>query len=258
MRDPHSILITGASSGIGAALARAYAAPGVTLALTARDGGRLAEVADACRAAGARVTEALLDVRDHEALAAWARGIDENSPLDLVIANAGVTGGHRGPAAEETLADLHRLIAVNLLGTCNTIYAVMEPMRRRGHGQIAIISSLNALRGLPYSPAYCASKAALNSYGQSLRAWLRPHGVQVSVVLPGFVATPMSARVQGPKPMMVDSKQAARRIKEGLSRGRSRIAFPLILDWGQRALSFFPAAPIDLMLNKIDVSIREE
>jgi short-subunit dehydrogenase len=258
MHDPKSVLITGASSGIGAALAKAYAAPGVSLAVAGRNSDRLRGVADACRTAGARVTEGLIDVTDHDALARWVEAIETTSPLELVIASAGITGGHRGPEAEESLSDLRRVLEVNFLGACNTVYAVMAPMRRRRRGQIALISSLNALRGLPYSPAYCASKAALNSYGESLRAWLHPDGIEVTVVMPGFVETPMSARVRGPKPMMIGPERAARRIKNGLDRGRRRIAFPVVLDWGQRALALLPSGPVDQVLRKVPVTISDE
>jgi short-subunit dehydrogenase len=256
MRRADSILITGASSGIGAALARAYARPRVRLALTGRHRERLAGVAAACTDAGAIVIHQPIDITDEGNISAWIREVDDALTLDLVIANAGVTGGHRGAGDEESLADLQRIMAVNFFGATITAHAVIPAMRRRRRGQIAFISSIAALRGLPYSPAYCASKAALNVYGESLRAWLRPEGIEIAVVLPGFVDTPMAARVAGPKPFMISAERAARIIRRGLARGRTRIAFPRLLDLGQRAIAAFPAAPVDFILNRIAVGIR--
>jgi short-subunit dehydrogenase len=255
MRNPGCVLITGASGGIGAALARIYARPGVTLAVTGRNADRLHKTAEASRNAGAKVIERVLDLHDQPALAAWIAAIDADHPLDLVIANAGITGGHRGPEAEEDLAGLREIMEINFVAACATVHAAMAPMRRRHRGQIALMSSIAGLRGLPYSPAYCASKAALITYGEALRAMLRSDGVAVSVILPGFVATPMSAQVSGPKPLMIDADRAARIIAHGLARRRARIAFPLPLYWLQRALTFLPAASVDMVLNRVRVTV---
>src|SRR6516164_6491886 len=192
VRDPRSILITGASSGIGAALARAYAAPRTRLAICGRDTARLATVANLCRERGAEVIETCLDVTEAPAVAAWIDTADRASPLELVIANAGVQGGLWRDGCGETLDELHRVMDVNFGGVSNTIYPVLPAMRRRRRGQIALIASLAALRGLPYSPGYCASKAAVRIYGEALRSWLAPEGIDVSVVLPGFVETRLS------------------------------------------------------------------
>src|SRR6516225_200681 len=162
VRDPHSILITGASSGIGAALARAYAAPRTYLALCGRDSARLAVVANLCRERGAEVMEACLDVTEAAAVAAWIDTADRASPLELVIANAGVQGGLWRDGAGETLDELHRVMDVNFGGVSNTVHPVLPAMRRCRRGQVALIASLAALRGLPYSPGYCASKAAVS------------------------------------------------------------------------------------------------
>lgn len=256
MRHPRSILITGGSSGIGAALALAYAQPGTRLALTGRNAERLETVASSCRAAGAEVTCAAFDIAQPEKLGAWIAEVDRSGSLDLVIANAGMTGGHREPGTEETLADVERMMSVNFAGACTTIHAVIPAMRHRGHGQIALMSSLAAIRGLPYSPAYCASKAALKAYGEALRGLLRPAGIEVSVILPGFVETPLSNHVQGPKPLMMGPERAAQIIRNGLARGRARIGFPFLLDFGTRIMAALPAALVDPVLNRIAVNIR--
>ncbi len=255
MRDPRSILITGASSGIGAALARAYARPGIALALTGRDQGRLETVADACRRAGATVAVRSLEITDQVAVSGWIADIDRRQPLDLLIAGAGVTGGHHGPGDDESLADLQRILSVNFIGAAITVQAALPVLRGRRRGQIALISSIAGLRGLPYSPAYCASKAALIAYGEGLRAHLLKDGIDVALILPGFVDTPMAAHVTGPKPMMMSPERAAKIIRNGLARGRARITFPRLLGLGTRLMSLLPAGPVDYVLSRVAVSV---
>src|SRR5579864_2696275 len=160
MRSPRSILITGASSGIGEALARRYAAPGINLALTGLGADRLEAVTAACRSSGATVCSAVLEITDASAVRDWVEAIDAACPLDLVVASAGIAGGHSIGSAGETLSDVERMMQINFGGVCNTLFPVIPAMRRRRRGQLALMSSLIALRGLPYSPAYCASKAA--------------------------------------------------------------------------------------------------
>lgn len=256
MKHPRSILITGASGGIGAALARAYASPDVMLALTGRNAERIEETADACRAAGAEVQSAILEITDAEAVKAWIEHVDAARPLDLVIANAGITGGNPADGSGETLADVQRMMSINFGGVCNVLHPVIPAMRRRHHGQLALISSLAAIRGLPYSPAYCASKAALKAYGEALRGWLRPDGVQVSIVLPGFVDTQLAGHITGPKPFQMSPQRAARIIRSGLSRDRSVIAFPFLLHVGMNILAVLPASLVDPFLSAVRVEIR--
>lgn len=222
--DPRSVLITGASSGIGAALARAYAGPGVRLALGGRDEGRLGEVAEACRAAGAEAVGTRVDVVDREAVAAWIAGADAAAPLDLVIANAGVSAGTG--AGGETEAQARRIMAVNVDGVVNTVTPAVAAMQARGRGQVAIMSSLAAYRGFPGAPAYCASKAAVKVWGEALRGHLAGQGIGVSVICPGFVRSPMTSVNAFRMPMLVEADTAARIIRRDLARGRARIAFP--------------------------------
>jgi short-subunit dehydrogenase len=255
VRDPRSILITGASSGIGAALAWAYAAPRTRLALCGRDAARLATVVDLCRERGAEVMEACLDITEAAAVAAWIVNVDHASPLELVIANAGVQGGLWRDGAGETLDELHRVMEVNFGGVSNTVHPVLPAMRRRGRGQVALISSLAALRGIPFSPGYCASKAAVRIYGEALRGWLAPEGIGVSVVLPGFVETRLSQTVSGPKPLMLLPERAANIIRRGLARGRRQIAFPYPLYLGMQLMRALPPALVDAILRRAAVDI---
>ena len=146
--------------------------------------------------------------------------------IDLVIVNAGITS-HLGQAGEaESWADIERVMTVNARAAMATVTALLPAMRRRGTGQIALISSLSAWYGLALTPVYCASKAALKAYGEALGGWLAPEGIGVTVVLPGFVASAMSDRFPGPRPFMMSADQAARRIRRGAGAGATPHQFP--------------------------------
>jgi short-subunit dehydrogenase len=236
-----SILITGASSGIGAALARLYAAPGVTLALTGRDETRLATIANACRGAGSMVRTALLDVSDADAMAARLVAWDESQPFDLVIANAGIGKVGQVPAGGGWDEPLGTITATNVLGTINSVAPLLPRLLARRRGQIALVSSLAGFIGLPPAPAYGASKAWIRVYGEALRGAVADQGVGVSVICPGFVATPMTSGNHVPMPFLMDEDRAARIIARGLASNRGRIAFPwpmAALLWLLRTLPF--------------------
>lgn len=224
-RDPKTVVITGASSGIGAALARAYAAPGRRLGLTGRDPERLAAIAAEVRALGAEVVEGRFDVRDTGTLKAWLTAFDDAHPIDILIANAGVvTGLGPGRSAEHEDTVL-RLVDVNLKGVLVTVGAVVERLRKRRSGHIVLVSSLAGLSAHPDMPTYSATKAAVRFYGDSLRNWLRGR-VAVTVVCPGFVTSPMANRHKGPKPFEISADRAATIILRGIARKRALIAFP--------------------------------
>ena len=224
MRTPRSILITGASSGIGAALAQEYAAPGMSLALSGRDANRLSEVAEACRTAGATVDTEILDVADASAMDAWFVATDAERPLDLVVANAGISGGTAGGVESDD--QVRAIFRTNVDGVLNTVHSAADLMRKRGGGQIAVVSSLAAFRGYPSAPAYSASKAAIRVYGEALRGALADDGINVTVVCPGYIRSRMTAANDFPMPMLMDADRAARIIRRGLAKNRARIAFP--------------------------------
>ncbi len=246
LTPPSSTLITGGSSGIGAALARAYAAPGVNLALTGRNAQRLERVAADCRNVGATVRSRALDVLERERLATWMLEVDAAAPLDLVVANAGVSAGTGGGGEDET--QTRRMLEINVDGVVNTVMPAIGLMRPRRRGQIAIMASLAAFRGFPGAPAYCASKAAVRVWGEALRGHLHRDGIGVSVICPGYIKTPMTDVNRFRMPMLMEADEAARIIHGGLARNKARIAFPWPMYALVRLISALPPAVIDPLL----------
>jgi len=246
MFHPQTILITGASSGIGAALAEMYAGQGAHLFLHGRNAERLSAVAERARGRGASCDTHCGDVSDAPAMEAWIKACDAQKPIDLVIANAGISAGTggRGETAEQTKA----IFSVNVAGVLNTAHPAAQLMKARRRGQIAIISSLASFRGFAGAPAYCASKAAVRVYGEGLRGELARHGVEVCVVCPGFVKTPMTDVNRFSMPFLMDAAKAARIIQKGLARNRPRIAFPWPMYGGILLLSLLPQRLLDKFL----------
>lgn len=234
------ILITGATGAIGSALAVRYAASGRQLILFGRDQLKLELLAGRCQALGAQAVTQQCDLRESRSLMEQLQQLCVEAPPDLLIVNAGVSStadcdGDLWEAIEE-------VVQVNLLAAMATVQAVLPGMRRRGAGQIALMSSLAAWYGLPVTPAYAACKAAVKNYGESLQGLLADSGITVSVVLPGFVESAMSRSVPGPKPFCMSAEHAAALIVRGLARGRRRISFPFPLAAGCRLLAVLPAS----------------
>lgn len=238
-QDLSHLAVTGASGGLGRALAERYARPGRRLSLAGRDHQRLMDCAGACRDRGALVAVDSFDIRDGRALKDWFGKIDREKPLDLVFANAGVSASTLESGLERP-DDLERLLEVNAQGATRTALAAAELMLQRGRGQIAIISSLAAHYPLKSCPAYCAGKAAARFYGLSLRARLAPMGVGVTVVSPGYVDTSMSRRLKGPKPFLWSAEKAAAHIAGRLPDNPPEIVFPKTLALGLALLSCLP------------------
>jgi short-subunit dehydrogenase len=249
-------VITGASSGLGAALAAAYAGPQTALGLIGRNPERLAATASVCRAAGASVETALIDVADGPALAAWLGEFDRVHPVELLIANAGTSAGPDLESPGEPASLTLRQLGVNLIGAVHTIAPLVPLMCGRGRGRIVAIASVAAFRGLPYSPGYCASKAGLRAYAEALRPRLAPRGVGVTVVCPGFFASPMTDRWEGPTPFLATGERAARRVKRGIDRGCARISFPWPLVLGMRFCDLAPALIGDRIMRNFRFHIR--
>ncbi|MCH7806685.1 MAG: SDR family NAD(P)-dependent oxidoreductase [Proteobacteria bacterium] len=224
MKNPKNILITGASSGIGEEVAKQYAAPGITLAITGRNKGRLEAVKEALQAKGAKVIAKVLDVTGQKAMETFIREIDKIAPLDLVIANAGV-GVQAGDFKSVDQAAKFT-ITVNVFGVFNTIHPALEIFEARGRGQIAIVSSLAGCIGLPGSPIYSASKNAVRAYGEALRAVYQGKGIEINVICPGWVRSRITDRNEYSMPFFMEVDKAASIIIRGLAKNKARISFP--------------------------------
>ncbi len=257
MRAPFRVvIITGASSGLGAALAEAYAGSAVVLGLVGRDRQRLEATARACEGKGAKVSIAAIDVAEASVLSSWLCRFDRDYPVDLLIANAGVSAGPDPDSPSEGVETATRQIGVNLLGAINTIEPLLPALCARGRGRVAVVSSISAYRGLPYSPGYCASKAGLRAYAEALRPRLALLGVGLTVICPGFFESPMTDRFEGPTPFVSSCQDAARIVKRGIDRGRRRVAFPWPLVLGLKFCDMAPAIVGDAILRRYRFRIR--
>jgi hypothetical protein len=226
------VFITGASSGIGEALARHYAAAGATLGLVARRAAQLRAIADSISTPASVYA---LDVADGAALAAAAQDFIARHGLpDIVIANAGISSGTRAELAAD-LDVLSRILQVNVLGLAATLQPFVAPMRARGRGALVGIASVAGFRGLPGAGAYCASKSAAITWMEGLRIELHGSGVDVVTVCPGYVATPLTAVNRHPMPFLLQAPEAARRIARAIA-ARKRLA---VIPWQMRLTYFF-------------------
>jgi short-subunit dehydrogenase len=214
----------------------------VNLALLGRNEARLTETAVQAKARGATVRAAAIDVRDRSAMRTFLLDCDAATPIDCVIASAGVTMVTPHADAVEDLTRSEDLFDVNLNGVMNTIAPIAPLMRRRRAGQIALFGSIAAFAPPPDSPSYAASKAALVAFGLATRALYRADGVSVSVICPGFVDTPMTASFSSRKPFLISAEDAARRIRRGLERRKAVIAFPWPLYAAARVQQWLPDA----------------
>ncbi|HXZ52161.1 MAG TPA: SDR family oxidoreductase [Burkholderiales bacterium] len=241
------VVITGASSGIGAALARHYAGPQSTLALIAR---REAELARLAASLPGRTFTYPLDVADGAALGRAARDfVGRCGAPDLVIANAGVSVGTHGDELAD-VAKLRRMLEVNCAGLAASLAAFAPAMRAAGRGTLAGIASVAGFRGIPGAGAYSASKAAAIAWLESLRNELARSGVAVVTVCPGYVDTPMTRVNRYRMPFLLPADEAARRIARAIA-ARRRVA---VIPW-QMALvgpvfRLLPGALFDRLMAK--------
>jgi short-subunit dehydrogenase len=221
------VLITGASSGIGRGLALELARRGAKLGLNARRGELLQELAVEISLVN-KNTEVLLlpaDVQNESAMRASGQSLAESfGHVDVLIANAGT--GVTNAGTEFDASKLADVINVNVIGAANSVAAVLPEMLARGAGHLVVISSLAAYRGLPKSAAYCASKAAVSSMFESFRLDLAPRGINVTIIHPGFIRTPLTAGRKARLPWLMEVDEAAQKILAAVERGKKSYAFP--------------------------------
>jgi short-subunit dehydrogenase len=241
------VVITGASSGIGEALARHYAARGATLALIARRKQELERLAGVLPGPTFLYP---LDVTDADALkAAAADFIARAGVPDLIIGNAGISAGTLTQEAGDQPV-FQRVLAVNVIGLFNTFQPFIAPMREAGRGTLAGIASVAGIRGLPGSGAYSASKAAAITYLEALRGELRGSGLKVVTVLPGYIETPMTAHNPYPMPFILPADVAARRIARVIDAGTSYAVVPWQMAIVAKLLRLLPNSLFDLLFSR--------
>jgi short-subunit dehydrogenase len=216
------VFLTGASSGIGAALASHYAAQGATLGLAARRGDKLEAL---IASLPGKHKPYVLDVADAAALAAAAADFNADGVADIVIANAGISVGTLAREAEDLHA-LRRVFETNVVGMANSFQPFIAAMCARGSGRLVGIASVAGIRGLPGAGAYSASKAAAIAWLEALRGELRDSGVKVVTIAPGYIATPMTAVNTYPMPFLMSADEAAWRFARAIERGSSYVVIP--------------------------------
>ena len=244
-----NILITGASSGIGEALAYMYASRGAKkLFLSGRNEERLQSVGQKCRTQGAEVECKIIDVADRKAMEKWLQECNQKAPLNLVIANAGVSIG------EETPDNIYSTFNTNVMGVINTVTPAVEIYKQINENKtkiIAITSSIAGYHGLSACPSYSASKACVKAYGEALRNSLHLNGIQVNVICPGFVRSRITDKNTCPMPFFMEAPKAAEIIYEGINKNVGLIAFPWPMRFGVWLLSILPNCLSDYIYSRL-------
>ncbi len=235
-----SVVITGASSGVGLALARAYAGPGVRLCLIGHSAESLARATEDCRLRGALVEAAQIESGDGAALAARLEEFDRHAPIDLLFANAEGAGASDEERMAEPTWLRHRIVVADLLGVMTIVETIAREMQRRRRGRIVIVDSFAVLSLPSDTPAYHACRGGIIDYGRSLRRRLRADKVAVSIVAPSTLATRVLAGRRKPRGFAFNPERVARLIRRGIARGRKEIDFPSSLNLGLHALGLVP------------------
>lgn len=243
-KDIRSVLITGASSGIGAALAKYYSGQDIKdLFLCGRNAKRLEEVARECRHDGINVHTQIIDVTDRKQVDSWIRECEKTAPLNLIFANAGVSTG------EETPENIYNTFQTNIFGVLNTVTPAVEIFKTRAAGKriIAITASIAGYHGLAGCPSYSASKACVKAYGEALRPRLAQENIQLNIICPGFVRSRITDKNTCPMPFFMEADQAAEIIAKRIEKNVGLIAFP----WPMRFAAWFGSVLPNVLSNFI-------
>jgi short-subunit dehydrogenase len=235
------IVITGATSGIGRALALHYAAPDATLGLIGRRQELLTTVAECCQAQGAQVLPAPLDVRDEAAMQTYARQfVAQAGGVDLVIANAGM--GAPDELASGSASHHARVFEVNVIGLLNTLLPFIPCMMQQRYGQLVAVASVAGFRALPGSTTYAATKIAVRTLMDGYGWELKRYGIVTTTINPGFVVSEMTTKNQFSMPFLLQTDVAARRIGRAIARQRRVYTFPWPMAIAARLLPLLPGA----------------
>ena len=244
-----TIIITGASSGLGAALAMRYSIEGNNLFLFARSEERLNNTALICKNNGANVTTIIADVTDASTMQNHLDKIAKQHSVDIIIACAGVSAGTLdGP---ETLTQVNKIFSTNINGVINTVMPLIPYMIRKKSGNIVIISSMAGMLGLSSAPSYSASKGAVRMFSDALNGYLKIYNVHVSNVIPGYIKTPMTAVNKFPMPFQISADKAAQKIIHAVARNQGVIAFPMSIYFVMKILNLLPSRLISYINSKL-------
>lgn len=235
------VLLTGASSGIGEALAVEMAKRGAILGLLARRGELLKDLASKCEKLSAIARIFPCDITDEIGVKEAAENLrKEFGRIDILIANAGIGGGTKH-AKDLVPTDFRRVIDTNLNGSVNSVAAVLPEMLDRGEGQIVAVSSLAGFRGLPKSASYCASKAGMTAFFESVRLDVQDRGVAVTIIQPGFIKTPLTSGRKNKMPFLMELEDSVPMFLKAIEKKKKFSAFPWQLAMFVRAGRIFPA-----------------
>ncbi len=235
-----TVFLTGASSGIGAGLAVALAKQGAVLGLLARRKELLDKLRKDCEKAGGTARVFACDVTNEDAVLAAAEEFKhEFNQIDVLIANAGIGGNNAETRAMQPLA-VKKVIDINLMGAVNSVHAVLPGMLKRGSGHIVAISSLAGFRGLPRSAAYSASKAGMTAFFESVRLDVKHQGVDVTIIQPGFIKTPLTSGREAKMPFIMELDDAIPLFIKAIEKKKRFAAFPWQLATFVRAGKFMP------------------
>lgn len=244
------VFLTGASSGIGEGLAIAMAKRGAVLGLVARRKDLLNDLAERCRSAGGKARVYAIDVTDAEAVAEAADELrGDFGRIDILIANAGI-GGNDNETRAYTPRAVKKVIDINLLGAVNSVYAVVPHMIEHGSGHLVAISSLAGFRGLPKSAAYSASKAGMTAFFESVRLDNLGNGIDVTIIQPGFIKTPLTSGRSNKMPFLLELEDAIPKFISAIEKKKKFAAFPWQLATIVRAGRIFPTWLYDRIAGK--------
>ena len=220
-----NIFITGTSSGIGESLAYYYSQKGYTIGITARRNDRLQTVADKCIELGGKPIVYNIDVSDKEKCKDAAKDfMSTNKSIDIVIANAGVGGDDNILSGDPS--EINRILKINLLGVTNSVIPFIPKMKEQHSGRIAIISSIASFRGLPHHGGYSASKAALRNLTESWNYTLKPYGISLTTIFPGYIDTEMTKDHKFKMPFLMHSDKASRIIANSIQQKKRKLILP--------------------------------
>ena len=243
-----NIIITGASSGIGAALANAYSKEAKNILLIARNLEKLKTLKRKLEQ-HCNITIAVCSVTDQEKMITTLNDFDKNNPVDLIFANAGISAGTSGKG--EGIEQVSNIFATNINGVVNTIYPLLDKLKERKKGKIILISSMASFRGLPSAPAYSTSKATVRYLGESLRGFLKPFNIKVITICPAYIKSPMTDTNPFPMPLIYSMEKAIKKIRKAVEKNKPILIFPKIIYYTIMLTNLLPKKISDTIYGKL-------